>query len=177
LPALPACGSLGFWLRDDPAKEATMVAVIENRIPPPIVMVVTGLAMWALSWVTPTVDIPAGVRYGLVGVLLVFGISIAGLALSSFRRAGTTIDPVEIDNASSLVTTGIYAFTRNPMYVGLTTLLVTLAVLLSNAWLLLGPLFFVLYITRFQIIPEEHAMQARFGSAYDAYRARVRRWV
>lgn len=154
-----------------------MVAVIENRIPPPIVMVVTGLAMWALSWVTPTVDIPDGIRYGLVGVLLVFGVSVDGLAFFSFRRALTTINPVAIDNASSLVTTGIYAFTRNPMYVGLTTLLVTLAVLLSNAWLLLGPLFFVLYTTRFQIIPEERVMQAKFGSAYDAYKARVRRWV
>ena len=154
-----------------------MVTVLENRIPPPIVMVVTGLAMWALSWVTSMVHIPAGIRYGVVGVLLVFGVSVAGLAVSSFRRAGTTINPVKIDNASSLVTTGIYAFTRNPMYVGLATLLVTLAVLLSNAWLLLGPLFFVLYITRFQIIPEERVMQAKFGSAYDAYKARVRRWL
>ena len=52
-----------------------------------------------------------------------------------------------------------------------------LALLLSNAWLLLGPLLFVLYITRFQIIPEERVMQAKFGSAYDAYRTRVRRWL
>jgi protein-S-isoprenylcysteine O-methyltransferase Ste14 len=154
-----------------------MVTALENRIPPPIVMGITGLAMWALSWVTPTVPVPDGIRYGAAGVLLVFGVSVAGWAISSFRRAGTTVDPVAIDNASSLVTTGIYAFTRNPMYVALTTLLVALAVLLSNAWLLLGPLFFVLYTTRFQIIPEERVMQAKFGSAYDAYKARVRRWL
>jgi protein-S-isoprenylcysteine O-methyltransferase Ste14 len=154
-----------------------MVTAIENRVPPPIVMVIAGLAMWAVSWITPTVDIPAGIRYGLVGVLLIFGVSVDGVAFFSFRRAGTTINPVAIDNASSLVTTGIYAFTRNPMYVGLTTLLVAFAVLLSNAWLLLGPLFFVLYTTRFQIIPEERVMQAKFGSAYDAYKARVRRWL
>ena len=141
-----------------------MVVVIENRIPPPIVTVVTGLAMWALSWVTPTIHIPAGIRYGLVGALVVFGVSVDGLAFFSFRRARTTINPVKIDNASSLVTTGIYAFTRNPMYLGLTTLLVTFAVLLSNAWLLLGPVFFVLHTTRFQIIPEEagDAGQVRF---------------
>ena len=154
-----------------------MVTVLENRIPPPIVMVVTGLAMWAFSWATPSVHIPTGIRYGLAGVLLVVSVSVAGLAVSSFRRVGTTINPVEIDKASSLVTTGAYAFTRNPMYVGLTMLLVTLAVLLSKAWLLLGPLFFTLYITRFQIIPEERVMQAKFGSAYDAYKARVRRWL
>jgi protein-S-isoprenylcysteine O-methyltransferase Ste14 len=154
-----------------------MVTAIENRIPPPIVMIVTGLAMWALSWVTPTVHIPAGIRYGLVGVLLVVGIGVDGLAFFSFRRAATTINPVAIHNASALVTTGIYAFTRNPMYVGLTMLLVALSVLLSNAWVLLGPLFFVLYTTRFQIIPEERVMQVKFGCAYDAYKARVRRWL
>ena len=88
---LPACGPTVFSLRQDPRKEATMVTVLENRIPPPIVMVVTGLAMWAVSWVTSTVHIPAGIRYGVVGVLLVFGVSVAGLAVSSFRRAGTTI--------------------------------------------------------------------------------------
>lgn len=154
-----------------------MATAVENRIPPPIVMVATALAMWAFSWVTPTIPIPAGIRYGLVGVLLAVGVSVDGLAFFSFRRAATTINPVAIDNASALVTTGIYAFTRNPMYVGLTTLLVALAVLLSNACVLLGPLFFVLYITRFQIIPEERVMQAKFGSAYDAYKARVRRWL
>jgi protein-S-isoprenylcysteine O-methyltransferase Ste14 len=154
-----------------------MVTAIENRIPPPIVMIVTGLAMWGFSRVAPAIPIPGGIRYGLVGVLLVLGVSVDGLALFSFRRAATTINPLAIDNASSLVTTGIYAFTRNPMYVGLTTLLVALAVLLSNAWLLLGPLFFVLYTTRFQIVPEERVMHAKFGSAYDAYKARVRRWL
>ena len=154
-----------------------MMTVLENRIPPPIVMVVTALAMWALSWVTPTIPIPAAIRYGVAGVLFVIGVGAAGLAFSLFRRAGTTTNPVAIDNASSLVTTGIYAFTRNPMYAGLTMLLVIFAVLLSNAWLLLGPVLFMLYITRFQIIPEERVMQAKFGPAYDAYRARVRRWL
>jgi protein-S-isoprenylcysteine O-methyltransferase Ste14 len=154
-----------------------MLKALENRIPPPIVMAVTGLAMWALSWGTPAVHIPTGIRCGLAGMLLVVSVSVAGLAISSFRRLGTTINPIEIDRASSLVTTGTYAFTRNPMYVGLTTLLVTLAVLLSNAWLLPGPLFFMLYITRFQIIPEERVMQEKFGSAYDAYKASVRRWL
>jgi len=154
-----------------------MVTAIETRVPPPIVMLVTGLAMWALAWVTPTLPVSDGIRYGLAGVLLVFGIGVDGLAFLSFRQAGTTVNPVAIDRASALVTAGIYSFTRNPMYVGLTVLLFALAVLLSNVWLLLGPLFFVLYITRFQIIPEERVMQAKFGSAFDAYKARVRRWL
>jgi len=154
-----------------------MTISLETRIPPPIVMIMTALAMWALSRVIPAVQAPDAVRYGIATVLLVFGGSVGGLAFSAFRRVGTTINPVDIDTASSLVTTGIYAFTRNPMYVALTTLLVTLAILLSGPWLLVGPLFFVLYTTRFQIVPEERAMQAKFGRAYGDYKARVRRWL
>jgi protein-S-isoprenylcysteine O-methyltransferase Ste14 len=154
-----------------------MTISLETRIPPPIMMVLTALAMWALSRLLPTLQVPDAVRYGAAAVLLVFGGSVGGLAISTFRRVGTTINPVEIETASSLVTTGIYAVTRNPMYVGLTTLLVTLAVLLSGPWLLAGPLFFALYTTRFQIIPEERVMQAKFGRTYEDYRARVRRWL
>ncbi len=154
-----------------------MMTAVENRIPPPVVMIVTGLAMWAVSRVIPPMPVPAVFRYSLVGALVVLAVGVDALAFFSFRRVGTTINPVAIDNASALVTTGVYAFTRNPMYVGLTTLLVAFAVLLSNPWLLLGPLSFVLYTTRFQIIPEERVMQSKFGSAYDAYKARVRRWL
>ena len=76
-----------------------------------------------------------------------------------------------------MVTNGIYGFTRNPMYLGLALILLGLAVFLASPWALLGPVGFVAFITRFQIRPEERALQARFGAAYTAYCARVRRWV
>ena len=79
--------------------------------------------------------------------------------------------------ASALVRSGIYRTTRNPMYVGLLLILVAWAVLLSSVWTLLGPLVFVLYITRFQIIPEESALSALFGADYAAYQSSVRRWL
>ena len=75
------------------------------------------------------------------------------------------------------MTSGSYRLTRNPMYLGMAILLATLAIVLSSPWLLLGPLVFVLFITRIQIIPEERAMHARFGDDYAAYCARVRRWI
>ena len=150
---------------------------LDNRVPPPIVTVAIGAAMWAASLVVPAVHLSPAIRYGFVFVLLIFGGFVGSRAFSAFRKAGTTINPVEIEKATSLVTSEIHAVTRNPMYVGLATLLVTLAVLLSSAWLLLGPILFVIFTTRFQIIPEERAMLARFGEDYVAYKARVRRWL
>ena len=84
---------------------------------------------------------------------------------------------MQIENASALVTTGVYRVSRNPMYVALTSLLTALAVYLANGWAAVGPVLFALFITRFQIIPEERIMQAKFGDAYADYQRRVRRWL
>ncbi|MFO1037805.1 MAG: isoprenylcysteine carboxylmethyltransferase family protein [Geminicoccaceae bacterium] len=150
---------------------------LENLILPPFVALAIGAAMGASAWLMPAADLPQGVRYGVVGALFVLSGLFGAPAIAAFARAGTTINPVRIANASALVTGGIYSVSRNPMYVGLTGLLLALAVALARPWLLLGPLFFVLFVTRFQIIPEERAMQAKFGEASTAYRRRVRRWL
>ena len=76
-----------------------------------------------------------------------------------------------------MVSTGIYRVTRNPMYLGLSLVLVAWAVFLSSAWALLGVAAFVLYMDRLQIAPEERALSKLFGSEYTAYRAKVRRWL
>jgi protein-S-isoprenylcysteine O-methyltransferase Ste14 len=81
------------------------------------------------------------------------------------------------ETATALVCGGVYTVTRNPMYLGLLVLLIAWAVYLSSAWALLGPLAFAVYITRFQILPEERALGTLFGAEYAAYRARVRRWL
>jgi protein-S-isoprenylcysteine O-methyltransferase Ste14 len=95
----------------------------------------------------------------------------------AFRHAKTTVNPLSPANSSSLVTSGIYRFTRNPMYVGLALVLLAWALFLSSPWSLLGPLVFVLYINRFQIVPEERILSGIFGEAYSAYRTKVRRWL
>ena len=150
---------------------------LDNRIPPPVVTALTGLAMGAASYIVPASPLPAVVRFGALGVVLLVGGVFGARAFAAFAKAKTTINPVNISAASSLVTTGIYGVSRNPMYVGLTALLVALALALANLWLLFGPLLFVGFITRFQIIPEERAMLANFGADYAAYRRRVRRWL
>jgi protein-S-isoprenylcysteine O-methyltransferase Ste14 len=150
---------------------------LEHRIPPPLVWLLVAAAMWGVARLTPAFDVPAGVRFTVAAVLALFGLLCAAPAIIGFRRAGTTVNPVDIEQASALVTGGIYRYTRNPMYLGLTCLLLAWTVWLAAPWSALGPVAFVLFITRFQIIPEERVMQAKFGRAYAEYRARTRRWA
>jgi protein-S-isoprenylcysteine O-methyltransferase Ste14 len=154
-----------------------MMNRLDNRVPPPALAMATGAAMGAAAWFTPATDLPVVLRYGAPAMLLLLSALFGAPAFAAFARAGTTINPVRIENASALVTGGIYRVTRNPMYVSLTGLLLALAVGLARPWLLLCPLLFAAYITRFQIMPEERAMATKFGEAYAAYRSRVRRWL
>jgi protein-S-isoprenylcysteine O-methyltransferase Ste14 len=150
---------------------------LENRIPPPLVTLIVGFAMWGASRLSSPLSIAPELRYAIVVLFFAAGALLGAPAVSAFVRARTTIDPVRIDTASTLVTSGIYRMTRNPMYLAMTSLLLSFAAYLAAPWSLLGPLFFVLFITRFQIVPEERAMSAKFGAHYADYIGRVRRWL
>lgn len=95
----------------------------------------------------------------------------------AFRRARTTVNPLNPEAATALVIVGVYRYTRNPMYVGLATMLVGWAVYLAAPLALLGPPIFVLFIARFQIVPEERALAEKFGREFADYRKKVRRWL
>jgi len=150
---------------------------LENKIPPPLVCLLTGVAMWGLARLTPHLAVPDLWRWSAAAVLALAGVMVAAPAMRAFVRAKTTINPVKIEAASALVTGGVFRLTRNPMYLGLTLLLCGVAVFLAAPWTLLGPLAFVLFITRFQIVPEERVMRAKFGAAFEAYAQKVRRWI
>lgn len=150
---------------------------LENKIPPPLVALITAVMMWAMARDTPAMTINNTLRLALAGVLVVVGILLARAGFRAFGRANTTINPIDIEAASALVTSGVYSYTRNPMYLGLVAFLLGWAVYLAVPWTLLGPLAFVLFITRFQIIPEERVLLKKFGDAYAAYQRQVRRWI
>lgn len=149
----------------------------ENRIPPPLVAVICALLMWLSAGQWPTVEAPGSWR--LVGslVLLVSGVGVCLAGVICFHRAKTTVNPLKPASASVLVTSGIYRVTRNPMYLGFALVLVAWAVLLASPFAWLGVAVFVLFINRFQILPEERALRRLFGEALDEYCARVRRWI
>jgi protein-S-isoprenylcysteine O-methyltransferase Ste14 len=133
--------------------------------------------MWGVSLLSPALAVNDVLRYGAAAIFFIVAGLFAFPAFRAFAQARTTIDPVHVDRASAVVATGVYRVTRNPMYVGMTSLLVSWAAYLAAPWTLLGPLVFVLFITRFQILPEERAMSAKFGAGYLEYKGRVRRWL
>ena len=150
---------------------------LELKIPPPVVALLTAAAMWGISLATPSVHVPALIRLVAAITIAVAGAATAISGTAAFRRANTTVNPLKPETTSFLVTSGIYRLTRNPMYLGLVLVLLAWAVFLSCPWTLLGLLVFIVYMTRFQIMPEERVLSSMFGAAYSAYRAKVRRWL
>ncbi len=149
---------------------------LERRVPPPVLMIVISAAMGAAKLGSHPPMLPLDWRWGLAGLCFVAAGVFAFPAFAAFGRAKTTADPVHVERASSLVTTGIYRLTRNPMYVALSLLLCAWAAWIARPLSMIGPVAFILFITRFQIAPEERALTMKFGDAYDDYRRSVRRW-
>jgi protein-S-isoprenylcysteine O-methyltransferase Ste14 len=151
--------------------------MLENRIPPPVVALLIAAGMWALArwWPLVRFELPWPALSGLAVASL--GGLISGAGAREFRRLRTTVNPLHPERATSVVTTGIYRLTRNPMYVGIVLVLLGCFLAFGAASSALGLPAFVLYITRFQIEPEERVLLARFGNEYAAYKARVRRWL
>jgi protein-S-isoprenylcysteine O-methyltransferase Ste14 len=114
--------------------------------------------------------------WSLLGVVpLIAGFLIAILAAQQFGRAGTNIVP--LTPSTALVEDGMFRWTRNPMYLGMTAVLIGTALLLDRAlpWLVV-PVFVAILRLRF-IRHEERLMETTFGAAYLSYRQRVRRWL
>ena len=148
-----------------------------NRIPwPPIVYGSVLVAAFALDRLVPLAWFGDGWAWRALGTALaVAGIAVAGAGFMRFRALGTPVDPTA--RAETLVTTGIYAHTRNPMYVGMTVAFLGLGLALRSEWLLLLALLMPLILRTLAIGPEERHLEARFGEAWRAYAAGVRRWL
>ena len=161
---------------DGAVARSASTRVLELKVPPPIVALVLALLMGLTPAATGLVEIPYPARAIFAVVLVVVGQSIGIAGMIALRRARTTLHPVKASLASSLVVGGVYRYTRNPMYVGLLLTLLAWALFLANPFAALWAVVYVLYITRFQIIPEERLLASLFGAEYRAYRGEVRRW-
>lgn len=150
---------------------------LELKIPPLAVGLVIAACMRLVSWAQPAFAFTFAPHRVVAACLGIAGFVIAGWGIVSFGRAKTTINPMKPDAASSLVTSGIYRVTRNPMYLGVLFALVGWAVSLSNVLTFLFVPAFIFYMNRFQIEPEERALTTLFGQDFIAYTSRVRRWI
>ena len=152
-----------------------MALRLEHRVPPPLVGACVGALMYGAAWVLPVFAFRA--PWALGAAVATAGVLVSVIGVLQFRRARTTVNPLQPEAASSLVTGGIYRWTRNPMYLGMALALAGWGLYLGNFGALALVGVFVMYIDRYQIDPEERALAARFGDAFAAYRRRVRRWL
>lgn len=147
------------------------------KIPPALVTFFFLAVMWGINYFAhPDIVIFSGMRWVVVFLLGCGGL-LGTAALVQFYRNATTVNPHSPENANTLVTGGVYRISRNPMYLALLLLLIGYGFFLGNSLTFFVPPFFVAYMNRYQIIPEEVAMEERFGAEYSRYKSQVRRWL
>ncbi len=150
---------------------------LELRIPPVVQVLVVGSAMWLLSEQFPATK--SSDLWNMVAALVAFslGAIFALLGVLEFKKAQTTVDPRVPEQTRTLVVSGVYRLSRNPMYIGFLFMLIAWALYLAQLHLVLFLPLFVVYMNRFQIAPEERFMRQKFGEEYVRYMTSVRRWL
>jgi protein-S-isoprenylcysteine O-methyltransferase Ste14 len=153
------------------------MTALELKIPPVALVAAFAVTMWFVATRIPSLAIDLPWRVPVAACLAGAGLvtSLAGVLV--FHRARTTTNPTRPGAASVMVTSGIYRCSRNPMYLGFLLALVGWAAFLSHTLAFAGPPLFVACMNRFQILPEERALAAKFGPQFVAYRRSVRRWL
>ena len=145
--------------------------------PPLAQFIVYGIASYGLAASLPALDHGFGVVLWPGALLLLVGMVLLCHAVQTFGNADTTINPVDPEKAEKLVTTGLYRFSRNPMYLGMLLALAAGALMLQNIAAFAGPLLFAASVTILQIRPEERVLRRKFGGEYDSYCQQTRRWI
>lgn len=153
------------------------MSVLELKIPPVLVAALFAALVWLVSELTPGLDITIALRTIFALLLTAAATFIGFAAVATFRKARTTVNPLTPEACSSLVDSGVFSFTRNPMYLALLFILAGWAVFLGNPLSLATTVLFIGYMNRFQIIPEERALEAAFGETFLQYKQQVRRWL
>jgi protein-S-isoprenylcysteine O-methyltransferase Ste14 len=148
---------------------------MSNKIPPPIVTLFFGLCIYLSRPYFP--EFSVSILNSLSTISFVLGITVFATAVSSFKRQNTTVNPISIEKASSLVVNGVFKYSRNPMYLGMLFILLGLTFKFNLIGGLLFTSIFMIFISIFQIKPEEAAMEKLFDQEWKDYIKNVRRWL
>lgn len=162
---------LAVFLEDD------IMTSLELKVPPAAQVVMVAAAMYGVSKSLPVLGFTLTGSLLLASAFVVLGLGLGVMGVVAFKKAQTTVNPHTPQNASHLVTSGIYHYTRNPMYLGLVCVLLGWALYLSHVLAFIGIVIFMGYLSRFQIVPEERVMLQKFGDVYRDYKIKVRRWL
>ena len=146
-----------------------------NKIPPPFIAAGNIFLFYLSTLLIPSFEFTGqlilGILIGLEGIIIIF------LSIRLFREYQTTINPFKAHETSRLITSGIYSFTRNPMYLGLSSIQVAFGIYLGAYVSIFLIPSFITYITHKQIIYEEQILEKKFGDEYINYLKSVRRWI
>ena len=145
------------------------------KIPPPLIVLILVFSNFLSS---KKVDVIHITDQTLVSILiLLIGVLILIIPVSKFIKSKTTIDPIKFKKVNKLVTSGIYKYSRNPMYLGLLLIVISSSIMYLNIYSVTTPIFFYYWINRFQIKREEIFLTEKFGKEYLLYMTKTRRWI
>lgn len=147
------------------------------RVPPIVVLTVFVIIMRYAALLFPFLTLKADLHFSVPVLVALSGLFLIFISSITFYRCGTTLNPLKPQLASTLVTSGPYRYSRNPIYIGLVLILAGWGAYLQNLASLLCVLAFVLYINRFQILPEEELLAQKFGVEFEIYKSSVNRWL
>ena len=146
---------------------------LELKIPPLLLMIIFGFLSFFISKFDPFI-------FGKFRIFPLLMVVVGGLislwSVVIFKNEKTTVDPMNPNKSNHLVVSGVYKYSRNPMYLSFYLWLLAWSIYLSSPLSMLFSLFFVLYLNIFQILPEEKVLIEKFGKSYKDYIESVRRW-
>jgi protein-S-isoprenylcysteine O-methyltransferase Ste14 len=152
-----------------------MKDLADVKVHPPVLLLIHIAIVYVAKWIIPLpFVVPNGIR-NIGFILLSTGVLLGAAAIMEFRRARTTVLPH--GSVSSIVTSGVYRFTRNPIYLGFVLILIGLPLSTGTYWgIILAPVF-IFCMNQFVIEYEEVYLEKKFGDVYTSYKSRVRRWI
>ena len=146
-----------------------------NKIPPPFITLAFALSTYFTKPFFPNVLFPfyecISILFFSLGLIFLFSSAIL------FKKKSTTLNPLHPDKATTLVTTGFFKFSRNPMYLGMLLILIALTIRFNMLGGALSCIIFIFYMNKFQIAPEEKAMEKIFAEEFIIYKNKTRRWL
>ena len=146
------------------------IKYLELNVPPIVIVFLSAAMMYSLAATFRHEDVLImPLRIGLSLSAAVIAITILILAVSAFHKHRTTVNPLDPEKATSIVRSGIYSYSRNPMYLAMFIALLAWGLLLGQVSTSIGLAVYVFAITRLQILPEEKILTRKFGGNYVRY--------
>ena len=145
------------------------------KIPPPLIVLVLIVSIYFSSKKIDLINIPLQLEISIL--ILSAGILIFVNPVLQFIKSKTTVNPIQFEEVNKLVTSGIFKYSRNPMYLGMLMIVLSTSIFYLNIYSILTPLLFMLWINKFQIKREEEFLIEKFGDEYLSYKKKTRRWI